>query len=77
MANRSYLYAIKKIIVKYASICECNYDIPLVFKILISSNTKMVPSKRFQNDELIALQANYEKGLEKLYDFFNRLLSDQ
>lgn len=37
----------------------------------------MVPSKIFQNDELIALQANYEKGLEKLYDFFNRLLSDQ
>ena len=32
----------------------------------------MVPSKIFQNDELIALQANYEKGLEKLYDFFNR-----
>lgn len=77
MANRAYLYAVKKDNSNVSGICECNYDIPFVFKILISCNTKMVSSKIFQNDKLIALQGNYEEGVKKLYDFFDRLLTDQ
>lgn len=74
MANRSYLYAIEKESKKVIGISECNYDIPFVFKILVSSNTQMVPSKIFQNSELIALQGDFEGGKRNLFECLDRLL---
>lgn len=73
MANRSYLYAIEKENQHYRGIGECNYDIPLVFKILVSSNTQMIPSKIFQSNELIALKGDFETGKKRLYDFLDKL----
>jgi hypothetical protein len=76
MANRSYLYTIRKENSKVNGICECNYDIPLIFKILVSDNTQMIPSKIFQNNEFIALQGDFQNGKIKLYHFLDKLLSN-
>ena len=74
MANRSYLYAIKKAN-KVEGICECNYKIPFIFKILVSGIIQMVSSRIFESSELIALQGDFEIGKKRLYDFLENLLS--
>ncbi len=74
MANRAYLYAIKKEDKKAIGMGECNYAIPFVFKLLVSSNTQIIPSMIFQSNELIALQGDFEKGKQKLYAFLDELL---
>lgn len=73
MANKSYLYAIKKNN-KVEGICECNYEIPFVFKILVSGKLQTVPSRIFESSELIALQGDFEIGKKRLYDFLDNLL---
>lgn len=77
MANRSYLYAISnnvgeedKII---HGISECGYDIPLSYKILVSQDSKIVESIIWDENSAIAIQGDFNKGRQKLYDFLNRL----
>lgn len=72
MANRAYLYGIKG--KKVSGISEYNYDIPISYKILLSQNTKRVKSKIFRSPFKIALQRNFEKGVEKLNEFLEELM---
>lgn len=74
MANRSYLYAIEKESKRARGMSECNSNIPFVFKMLVSSNTEMVPSKIFQSNDLIALQGDFEGGIRKLLECLDQLL---
>lgn len=71
MANRAYLYAKKDN--KLAAISEYNYDIPIAYKILVSSSTKRVRSKIFRTPFKIALRGDFEKGVERLYAFLEEL----
>ena len=72
MANRAYLYGIKG--KKVSGISEYNYDIPISYKILLSQNTKRVKSKIFRSPFKIALQGDFEKGVEKLNEFLEELM---
>ena len=76
MANRSYIYILKKG-AKPIEVSEANYDIPLVFKILVSEKTQMVKSKLFEHEDTIALQGNFNGGIEKLSLFLDTISSKQ
>ncbi|PID60675.1 MAG: hypothetical protein CSB44_09865 [Gammaproteobacteria bacterium] len=81
MANRSYLYSTdnlpeseewtKKRILR--SLSETNYDIPLVFKLLLSGNPIAVKSTIWEYDGKIAIAGEYESGLKNLEDYLSRL----
>lgn len=71
MANRAYLYAKKDN--ELAAVSEYNYDIPIAYKILVSSSTRRVRSKIFRTPFKIALQGDFEKGVERLYTFLEEL----
>ena len=74
MANRSYLYSFseeKDGKTKVFDISEQNYEIPIIYKILVSANTKVVPSKLF--DDSLALVGDAQAGRKKLNAFFKKL----
>ncbi len=71
MANRAYLYAKKGN--EVVAISEYNYDIPIAYKILVSCNTKRVRSTIFKTPFKIALQGDFEEGVERLYAFLEEL----
>jgi len=79
MANRSYLYSCnslpknvnKKSIIKWIS--EWNYEIPIVYKILLSWDTEMSSSLIWDSDEQITIVGSYEKGINNLYKFLELL----
>lgn len=73
MANRSYIYARGNDWSNVVGVCEAAYDIPLVFKLLVSENVQMVESQIFEGDDLVALQGDYKGGLKKLYSFLDDL----
>lgn len=77
MANRCYLYAItrdKKLI----EIDETRNIILLTHKILLSCNTEKINSIMFEEEgiEELAFLADYIKGKEKLFNFLDKLLSE-
>jgi len=77
MANRSYLYSTN--IIPEANqndssrvltgISEYNYDIPIVFKVLLSGNTQACLSVIWDNPEKIALIGDYASGVQNLEAF--------
>lgn len=77
MANRSYLYSTNlpsnaapdQGARRITGISEWNYDIPLVFKILLSGNPRTCPSLIWNSDDNIALAGDYIAGAEKLLLF--------
>lgn len=81
MANRSYLYSTnvmpgpsaKANGRKLIGISEWNYDIPIVFKLLISANPKICPSSIWDNQEGIALIGDYASGVQNLEGFLSRI----
>ena len=81
MANRSYLYATDvspQQIEQWSEgrqigISEWNYDIPLVFKLLISGNTQPCRSLLWDELEPIALQADYQAGVARLAQFLAQI----
>lgn len=75
MANRSYIYARNSDLSNVIGVGEASYDIPLVFKLLVSENVQMVKSEIFEDDDLVALQGDYEGGLKRLYSFLDDLSS--
>ena len=76
MANRSYLYSFSKDnkgeIAKIFDISEQNYEIPIIYKILVSENTQIVPSKLF--NEATALVGDAKNGRKRLDAFFEKLI---
>ena len=77
MANRSYLYSFRKNskgeVSKIFDISEQNYQIPIIYQILVSENTQIVPSKIFEDTN--ALIGNAKEGRKKLDDFFLQLFA--
>lgn len=75
-ANRSHLYSFsldkEGNISKIFDISEQNYAIPIIYKILVSNNTKVVPSHLFRNES--ALVGNAKEGRKRLEAFFSTLL---
>ena len=81
MANRSYLYstnfipgtAIEKEARQITGMSEWNWDIPLVFKILISAHTKKCQSLIWEEPDEIALVGDHEEGVTHLMQFLEGL----
>lgn len=81
MANRSYLYASDvspQQIEQWSEgrqigISEWNYDIPLVFKLLISGNTQPCRSLLWDELDPIALQGDYQAGVARLAQFLAQI----
>lgn len=81
MANRSYLYSTNIIPGpsakanggKLIGISEWNYDIPIVFKLLLSGNPKTCPSSIWDNPEEIALIGDYASGVKNLEGFLSQI----
>src|SRR6218665_2111035 len=81
MANRSYLYAsnvvpgpdVKAQAHTVAGISEWNYDIPIVYKLLLSSNPRPCRSFICNTPHDIAMVGGYAPGVERLTAFLNRI----
>lgn len=81
LANRSYLYSTNVIPGPNAKangrqligMSEWNYDIPIVFKLLLSGDPKTCPSSIWDNPEEIALVGDYSDGLENLERFLSQI----
>ena len=81
MANRSYLYSTNVIPGpnakangrKLIGISEWNYDIPIVFKLLLSGNPKTCLSSIWNHPEKIALIGDYVSGVKNLEGFLSKI----
>jgi len=81
MANRSYLYStnvipgpnIKASGRKIIGIAEWNYDIPIVFKLLLSGTPTICLSSIWDNPEKIALIGDYITGVRNLEEFLSKI----
>jgi len=77
MANRSYLYAFDTIDNKnqYKDLSEWNWGIPISHKVLCSGDPKAVNTHIWEYDKTpIAVQCDYQKGLENFKLFLELLL---
>ena len=76
MANRSYLYSINQDkngkISKAFDISEQGYELPIIYKILTSENTEIIPSPIFA--EGFTLKGDASAGRKKLNAFFRKLI---
>ncbi|MEP2278354.1 hypothetical protein [Maribacter sp.] len=74
MANRAYLYSGDKELKKLRDLSESGHPIPLIYKIVLGCDTKMTESRTWEYDEApIAIQGDFKKGIEKLYQFLDYL----
>jgi hypothetical protein len=81
MANRSYLYSTNVIPGpnakannrKLVGIAEWNYDIPIVFKLLLSGKTKTCLSSIWDSPDEIALIGDYASGVNNLENFLSKV----
>lgn len=81
MANRSYLYSTNVIPGsdfkteerEFVGISEWNYDIPIVFKLLLSGSPITCRSSIWEMPDKIALVGDYENGVEKLKRFLAQI----
>jgi len=75
MANRSYLYAANRGpgsdsgFDKVIGISESSYEIPLVYKILLSGRPRACRSLIWDHPEPISIAGDYKDGLERLSGF--------
>ncbi len=84
MANRSYLFSIdfdrtkgeRKEGEKIFGLSEYSYSIPLSYKILVSQDSKISNSINWDYEHPIAIQGNFEKGKQRLFDFLMKLQSE-
>lgn len=81
MANRSYLYSTNIVPGpdakangrKLIGIAEWNYDIPIVFKLLLTGNPKTCLSSIWTNPQEIALIGDYSVGVKNLEGFLSQI----
>ena len=81
MANRSYLFASDVVPAPGISpnehraigISEWNYDIPIVFKLLLSASPQPCPSLVWPTAGSVALVGDYAEGLARLKAFLGRI----
>ena len=79
MSNMAYLYSIKEIPSRgnlhpdCIGLSEWPYDVPLVYKILLSGEPMICPSYLFDIEDDIAVVGQYNKGVAKLEEFLNAM----
>lgn len=73
MANRTYLYSANKELNKFRDVSEWANEIPLFYKIVLGSETGTSTSKIWNFELPIVITANFQKGLNKFYDFLDYL----
>jgi hypothetical protein len=81
MANRTYLYATDVVpgtdpgqgTRQTVGISEWNYDIPIVYKLLLTGNPRMCKSLIWETPDNIALVGDYSLGLQRLKDCLKRI----
>lgn len=73
MANRAYLYSANETMTKLRDVSESRYPIPLFYKILLGEDTSMCDSKIWGYEHPIAIKGDFQKGLNKLYTFYDYL----
>lgn len=77
MANRAYLYSANTDLSKLRDISEHRSDVPLVYKILLGINPALSESKIWGYEHPIAIKADFKKGLQRLYDFYDYLTTQE
>lgn len=73
MANRAYLYSANETMTKLRDVSESRYPIPLFYKIILGEDTSMCDSKIWGYEHPIAIKGDFQKGLNKLYTFYDYL----
>ena len=80
MANRSYLYSTHCLpgeegceTAARIGLSEWAYDIPLVYKLLVSGHPRACPSSIWESDDDIAIAGNYAEGVARLKRFLARI----
>lgn len=80
MANRSYLYACNHIPGErdvpeqnLIGLSECNYAIPLVYKILLCGSPRSSRSRIWNTEDEIAIVGEFEAGLHRLTEFLKKI----
>lgn len=80
MSNRSYLYSTPCLpgeagceAAARIGLSEWDYDIPLVYKLLVSGHPRTCPSSIWESDEAIAVAGNYAEGVARLKRFLSRI----
>ncbi len=81
MANRSYLYSTDHLPESsewetkpaLRGISEWNYDIPLVFKLLLTGNPFTVKSSIWDSPEKIAIAGDFQQGFDTLNEYLSEL----
>lgn len=80
MANRAYLYACDvipglnpEVTPTFTGISEFNYEVPLVYKLLMAGNPELCKSSIWDEPTPIAIAADLNLGLEKLEQFFSQI----
>jgi hypothetical protein len=81
VANRSYLYStnvtpgpgMRKAERKLTGISEWTYDIPIVFKLLVSGAPRTCRSNIWDNSDEIAIIGDFAQGVDRLTAFLRRI----
>jgi hypothetical protein len=80
VANRSYLYSTHCLpgeegceTAARIGLSEWAYDIPLVYKLLVSGRPRVCPSSIWESDEDIAIAGDYAEGVARLKRFLARI----
>lgn len=73
MANRAYLYSASEDLRKLRDLSESRYPIPFFYKVLLGEDTSVCNSRIWEYEHPIAIKGDFQKGLEKLYVFFDYL----
>lgn len=83
MANRSYLYSCgihpnqQRKRPQLKGISEWNSDIPLVYKVLVSAQTRVCKSSIWKGDLQIAISGDYLEGRKRLFEFLERIKNEE
>lgn len=73
MANRAYLYSATSDFGKMRDLSESRHPIPLVYQVLLSSETAICDSRIWKYEHPIAIKADFAQGLQRLLDLYEFL----
>lgn len=73
MANRAYLYSADQELSRLRDLSESRTPISLIYKIILGIDTEITNSKIWNYEYPLAIKGNFQKGLERLYNFYDFL----
>jgi len=72
MANRSHIYTFsKESSVQHKDLSEWKWAIPIAHQLLVSGQPRAVHSHVWNNDDKIAIEADFDPGLARLFRFLH------